>query len=564
MIAMLPANMRVDVAPKDQDKTLELLSPTASLRFAGSGGSSTTIKWKSSVESTVNSIKSNPLAENNVTFGSTPLLRPAILEKPLFLKIGEQKKPNEALPSPSEVIVAPAKTTRKSKQEKLEKEREKSREVECEKPLSPVAKKAIETSTSAELQKEEQKEIAANGNSTSNVNQTASSAVETVETPVAPENLKRQRIDLKGPRVKHVCRSASIVLGQPLATFGDELEEEEMTTIDTEVVATKKPTKTTVDTEPILTDENENNCASCKLKPEEIISNPNPQVNETKSSKSHVQTEAKKMTSSKGKVTTRNAAAVTAAVSTTTTGILINKKQRNMEHHNHTSSGASNQTARRALAKEVNRLKTLISIDFWENYDPAEVCQTGFGLIVTETVAQRALCFLCGSTGLDPLIFCACCCEPYHQYCVLDEYNLKQSSFDDTLMNSLLDNSTTTTTTTTNGGTGTTLNQLTQRLNWLCPRCTVCYTCNMSSGSKVKCQKCQKNYHSTCLGTSKRLLGADRPLICVNCLKCKSCATTKVSKFVGNLPMCTACFKLRKRATFVPFARNVTMTTISI
>lgn len=42
-----------------------------------------------------------------------------------------------------------------------------------------------------------------------------------VEKPVvpAPNEIKRQKIDLKGPRVKHVCRSASIVLGQPLATF---------------------------------------------------------------------------------------------------------------------------------------------------------------------------------------------------------------------------------------------------------------------------------------------------------------------------------------------------------
>lgn len=30
---------------------------------------------------------------------------------------------------------------------------------------------------------------------------------------------KRHKLELKGPRVKHVCRSASIVLGQPLATF---------------------------------------------------------------------------------------------------------------------------------------------------------------------------------------------------------------------------------------------------------------------------------------------------------------------------------------------------------
>lgn len=39
---------------------------------------------------------------------------------------------------------------------------------------------------------------------------------------VTPDIRKRQKLDLKGPRVKHVCRSASIVLGQPLATFPTE------------------------------------------------------------------------------------------------------------------------------------------------------------------------------------------------------------------------------------------------------------------------------------------------------------------------------------------------------
>lgn len=52
-------------------------------------------------------------------------------------------------------------------------------------------------------------------------------SVKVVEKPVAPpvtSEIKRQKIDLKGPRVKHVCRSASIVLGQPLATFPAESE----------------------------------------------------------------------------------------------------------------------------------------------------------------------------------------------------------------------------------------------------------------------------------------------------------------------------------------------------
>lgn len=31
--------------------------------------------------------------------------------------------------------------------------------------------------------------------------------------------IRLQKLNLKGPRVKHVCRSASVVLGQPIATF---------------------------------------------------------------------------------------------------------------------------------------------------------------------------------------------------------------------------------------------------------------------------------------------------------------------------------------------------------
>lgn len=40
------------------------------------------------------------------------------------------------------------------------------------------------------------------------------------------EDPKRQKMELKGPRVKHVCRSASIVLGQPIATFPTQEEKD--------------------------------------------------------------------------------------------------------------------------------------------------------------------------------------------------------------------------------------------------------------------------------------------------------------------------------------------------
>lgn len=40
-----------------------------------------------------------------------------------------------------------------------------------------------------------------------------------VDTKQQFDSTKRQKVELKGPRVKHVCRSASIVLGQAIATF---------------------------------------------------------------------------------------------------------------------------------------------------------------------------------------------------------------------------------------------------------------------------------------------------------------------------------------------------------
>lgn len=44
------------------------------------------------------------------------------------------------------------------------------------------------------------------------------------------QDIRRQKLDFKGPRVKHVCRSASIVLGHPIATFGDKQKAEESKT----------------------------------------------------------------------------------------------------------------------------------------------------------------------------------------------------------------------------------------------------------------------------------------------------------------------------------------------
>ncbi|XP_067634471.1 histone-lysine N-methyltransferase trithorax isoform X2 [Eurosta solidaginis] len=648
-------------------------SPTG---FFGSGG----FKWKSALDA-VNenlklNLKSNPLAENNTTFGSSSILRPPILEKPLFLK-----SPVEApvvLPQQQDKVTEQpglvdtgsqrvAKSRRREKQDKEKerttREREKERQREASNPktatngksktatTTELSSKALIVNTKIETSEMQTRSAKAmslspatsaksdgtDTNSASSIDSvyikspqlsprlsnnmlspttTTNNAVST--TPAnSNDTHKRQRIDLKGPRVKHVCRSASIVLGQPLATFAADDDDKEGTLTIAEDVDDEECSAVTEITnaeEIVIEISNDGGPAlddtqATKLTTKELDTTQTPdKINETR----HAPELAATLVTTKAEATDTEYITSTTDESTEPPApksakivgdtALTEKKEDsvipgnavekdslplqpskavtrnsnasniNLQMHRTTSKSSyattfgkksirqissdantAYQQQQILRRKEPQKVKTLISIDFWENYDPAEVCQSGFGLIVTETVAQRALCFLCGSAGLEPLIFCSCCCEPYHQYCVMDEYNLKHSSLDETMF-SFMDISTIGHSTA--APTPEQFNQITNRLNWLCPRCTVCYTCNMSSGSKVKCQKCQKNYHSTCLGTSKRLLGADRPLICVNCLKCKSCSTTKVSKFVGNLPMCTPCFKLRKRGNYCPICQR--------
>lgn len=548
LTATLPTNMR----ESDSMNSKTMLSPFSLHKIESSSvnifstlsaGSTRMLPWpqESGAETDFKTKLTNPLVENNSTFGSTPLIKPTIAEKPVIMVSSSSSSTTTT-------------TSDSTKQKAV-------------KPQS-VAVDSVTSSTKSNKEAEETSRLRARKKEKTEI---------LVPTPTPPivnttnEPAKRQRIDLKGPRVKHVCRSASIVLGQPIATFPideetalesmdtpprleNELEQEkEKEFVQTAIAKQKEQMRQ--DTQSPCTDCTGSSSLSPPATPvqnqeEESLQNSN-------SSKSILNDESSSLPSSLPTTLTESIDDTSTATNVPDTINL--KKEESLKPMTRkltrpallsnillgTTNKKLNSFSRQAI-KAIPTPPPMISIDFWENYDPAEVSQTGFGLIVSENVPLRALCFLCGSAGLDALIFCVCCCEPYHQYCVEDEYNLKHS-LDDTNL-SILDNTLT--------GSGNATQSLNNRLNWLCPRCTVCYTCNMASGSKVKCQKCQKNYHSTCLGTSKRLLGADRPLICANCLKCKSCGTTNVSKFVGNLPMCSSCFQRRQKGHFCPLCQK--------
>lgn len=444
----------------------------------------------------------NPLAENNLKFGSQPTIKPNIIDKPMIMspKVLKESTDNEQV-SKKETDVTPTPTVKKEKSIK--------EEIKTEGSSSPKADKT-------------------------------NSAIES----------KRQKIMLKGPRVKHVCRSASIALGQPLATFGDEelAKQEDEPNQFYPVVETSS---SLMDVDKQEAEENQSGKENKTPEHESDTSSPsierpntatpasemsldlnNIQLGESSSSISDTSERIKDLevkVSDSSKPITRKY-----QVRPLTGGSNISGIQRNL-----------NVFMKRQLPS-LPRAPLLISTDFWENYDPVEVSRSGFGIIATEAFSLQPLCFLCGSAGTDTLLFCTCCCEPYHTYCIDDVYNNKSftAAAIDTLNTSSKESNYLSTL------------SVKSRLNWLCPRCTCCYTCNMTAGPKVRCQKCEKYFHSTCLGISKRLHRTDRPSICSNCLKCKSCSSTNVSKFVGNLPHCISCFKLRQKGNFCPVCQK--------
>ncbi|KAK6641150.1 hypothetical protein RUM44_012859 [Polyplax serrata] len=284
----------------------------------------------------------------------------------------------------------------------------------------------------------------------------------------------RQISVLKGPRVKHVCRSASVVLGQPLAVFPSDTS------------PNKKEVNVTV--------EDCNNCDNAVTKitnaePQGIP--PKPAFTESTDAK---QKKEKKVDSVKE---------------------IINSKIGKLQ-----MGGA------KSKKRDKSKMENPVSMEFWESYDPEEICETGFGLIGSEMFSVRALCFLCGSSGQENLIHCGSCCEPYHEFCV-EENQLK-------------------------------LHDGSWKFDWICPRCRICATCGKTSGQQLICVKCENSYHTECVDrVGGRLLHSpDRPWVCSACLRCKSCNGIDVSVFVGNLPLCKSCFVLRQKGNYCPLCQR--------
>lgn len=88
----------------------------------------------------------------------------------------------------------------------------------------------------------------------------------------------------------------------------------------------------------------------------------------------------------------------------------------------------------------------------------------GFSLIATKEISTSAMCFVCGSAGLDKMLVCCICCEPYHIFCI------------EAIRTPII-----------------------SQKEWVCIRCTPCQECHEVDTVKVNCPKCLKFYHNDCL-----------------------------------------------------------------
>ncbi|KAG5897396.1 hypothetical protein JTB14_013488 [Gonioctena quinquepunctata] len=313
--------------------------------------------------------------------------------------------------------------------------------------------------------------------------------------PTPNSDIKRQKIDLKGPRVKHVCRSASIVLGQPIATFTE--GEKKCDTQDQPLNDIKNANDKTV---------NEKN------------------VTELKTS---ILTKCDTISSESESTCSDRASKVSSTLSDCSE--LITRRDK---------------LCRNAIisfeAKVPERKKNLVEsqngimIDFWDGYDPESICQNGFCIIGSEQFPMSAICFLCGSAGKETMLYCSMCCEPYHSFCLEQSQAVPK-----------YDNS--------------------KHYTWICPRCTTCNECSQIDRLKVSCQKCLKAYHPDCFNTKwnseekptevnmKNIVFFANLDFVTDMLKCLG---KIITKFVGNLPLCITCFKLRKKGNFCPICQH--------
>uniref|UniRef100_A0A8B9J803 [histone H3]-lysine(4) N-methyltransferase n=1 Tax=Astyanax mexicanus TaxID=7994 RepID=A0A8B9J803_ASTMX len=120
----------------------------------------------------------------------------------------------------------------------------------------------------------------------------------------------------------------------------------------------------------------------------------------------------------------------------------------------------------------------------------------GMSILTSVPLMPQSVCLLCASRGQHEMLYCQVCCEPFHPFC-LDPSERPQEE---------------------------------NKENWCCRRCKFCRVCgrkNKPLKPLLECERCQNCYHPACLGPNyPKPNRRKRSWVCMTCIRCKSCGVT--------------------------------------
>ncbi|XP_078589839.1 histone-lysine N-methyltransferase 2A-like isoform X3 [Branchiostoma floridae x Branchiostoma japonicum] len=172
--------------------------------------------------------------------------------------------------------------------------------------------------------------------------------------------------------------------------------------------------------------------------------------------------------------------------------------------------------------------KQPLKVDFKEEYDVENAWEGGMVILASTPLITRIVCYLCASAGQHEFLYCAVCCEAFHQFCLEEEERPLDGREQD----------------------------------WCCRRCRFCTVCGRQNGL-LQCHKCHDMYHGECLSPNypTRPTKKKKIWICPKCVRCKSCGRTTPgqaynAQWTHEFSLCQDCGKLFDMGNYCPICKK--------
>eukprot|EP00106_Octopus_bimaculoides_P022470 XP_014789912.1 PREDICTED: uncharacterized protein LOC106883428 isoform X2 [Octopus bimaculoides] len=169
-----------------------------------------------------------------------------------------------------------------------------------------------------------------------------------------------------------------------------------------------------------------------------------------------------------------------------------------------------------------------IKVDYKDDCDLCRVWEQGLAILVSTPLCVRTMCYLCGSAGQHEFVYCQLCCEPFHMFCLEEDWRPTDKNID----------------------------------NWCCYRCHYCQVCGQQN-NLLQCKKCHETYHPECLGPNYPTKPSKKKKIwiCTKCVRCKSCGATTPGNsgnatWMHDFSLCYECGKLMDKGNYCPICRK--------